>query len=210
MPCTAIAVHSFNGCSRTWHQLFKSRIPSPQLLDATLTSYYIILHPPTSPRSMQYIYVRQTVQYSNLFSGSGWLWQFGRFTVESSAHWIPSTSKLSESDLKGHILHDWMITCFPISPCNTSKGTTTQPKKHRIWQYDSMPALDHSGTKPRSRKSSWSIESVRNGDCLGFSEESEAKFSRRNIDPMFWETHFPPDGMILWRRETFNSFFSPK
>lgn len=96
---------------------------------------------------------------------------------------------------------------FPSPHATLQEGTTTQPKKAQnltVWFH---PSTCHSGTKPRSRKSSWSIESVRNGDCLGFSEESEAKFSRRNIDPMFWETHFPPDGMILWRRETFNSSF---
>ena len=106
----------------------------------------ILVHHPTSSHIPQKhaVHICKTVQYRNLFSGSGWLWQFGRFTVESSAHWIPSTSKLSESDLKGNILHDWMITCFPISPCNTSKGTTTQQKTQNltVWFH---PSTCHSG-----------------------------------------------------------------
>ena len=203
MPCIAIAVHPFNGCSRTWHQLFKSRIPSPQLLDATLTSYYIILHPPTSPRSMQYIYVR----LYNIVTCSLVLDDYGN--LEGSQ----LKALLTGLEAPPNSLNPLWKEIF----CMTGWSHASPPMQHfkryhnstKKTESDSMIPSQHLSlwSKPRSRKSSWSIESVRNGDCLGFSEESEAKFSRTNIDPMFWETHFPPDGMILWRRETFNSSF---
>ena len=65
------------------------------------------------------------------------------FTVESYAHWIPSTSKLSESDLNRHILHDCMTDHMlsQLSPHSIlQKGTTTQ-QKNTIWQYDSIPLV---------------------------------------------------------------------
>lgn len=138
MPCIAIAVHPFNGCSRTWHQLFKSRIPSPQLLDATLTSYYIILHPPTSPRSMQYIYVRlyNIVTCSLVLDDYGNL-EGSQLKALLTGFQAPPNS-LNPIWKATFCMTGWSHASPPMQHFKRYHNST---KKHRIWQYDSIPAL---------------------------------------------------------------------
>lgn len=167
---------------------------SPEFLSTASWRYTdILLHHPTSSHIPQKhaVHICKTVQY----------------TVVTCSLVLDDYGNLKGSQLKALLTGleappnslnpIWKATfcmtgwshAFP-SPNATLQKVPQLIKKNT--ESDSMIPSQHLSlwSKPRSRKSSWSIESVRNGDCLGFSEESEAKFSRRNIDPMFWRPTF--------------------
>ena len=105
----------------------------------------ILVHHPTSSHIPQKhaVHLCKTVQYSNLFSGSGWLWQFGRFTVKALLTGFqarPNSLNPLWKDTFCMTEFEWSHA-FPSPHATLQKVPQLNQKKHRIWQYDSIPAL---------------------------------------------------------------------